>query len=217
MINVCQEVDIMLNQKRVIGLTGGIGSGKSMVLDIFKTEFDAEVIEADKVGHMIMEPDTEGYERIVDAFGKGILVENCDGNRCPIDRKKLGDIVFSRKESLGILNGITHPLIHRTIAEIIENSPKKLVILEAAILTETTLKDLCHEIWYIYAREDVRLSRLETYRGMSREKARAVMKNQPSEEEFRKKCHVLIDNSDDKSKTLLQIKDKLQGGTLWEQ
>lgn len=198
--------------KHVIGITGGIGTGKTMVLEMFKTEFDAEVIEADHIGHVVMEPGAPAYKPVVEAFGEGII----NPDDMTIDRKKLGKIVFSDTEKIKCLNSITHPLIHNEIEKIISISPKNLVILEAAILTETTLKDICDEIWYIYANEAIRMERLEKYRGISEEKARSIIANQPSEAEFRKYCKVIIDNSGDRENTLMQIKEKIPGGKLWE-
>ena len=196
--------------KRVIGITGGIGAGKTMALNIFKTEFDALIIEADHVGHIVMEPGGVAYKPILDAFGDEI-VNSFDKT---IDRKALGEIVFSDRDKLQLLNSITHPLIYSEIDKLIRNSNNKLIILEAALLTETTLKNMCDEIWYIYADEDTRLERLSRYRGISIEKARCIISNQPCENEFRKHCQVEIDNSGDVDSTLKQIKKKILGGTI---
>lgn len=195
--------------KRIIGITGGIGSGKSMVLDIFKTEFGACIIDADKVGHMILEPGASGYERIIEAFGTDILSESDSEGKPAIDRKKLGNVVFASEEKIKILNGITHPLIHDEVKFLIEASPKQLIVLEAALLTESALTELCDEIWFIYADEAVRLERLYKYRGLTSEKAKIIIKNQPTDDEFKKKCTVVIDNSGDKANTLLRIKSQL--------
>lgn len=191
--------------KRIIGVTGGIGVGKTMVLEIFKTEFDAEIIEADKIAHKIMESGTEGYKKVVEAFGTDILDEMSEDTSKPIDRKKLGDKVFASEKELEKLNGLTHPLVHKEIQRLIECSSKSLIVIEAAILTETSLKELCDAIWYIYAREDVRLERLEKNRGISRERAMAIIKNQPDEDSYRRACQVVIDNSGDRHNTLMQI------------
>ena len=198
--------------KHIIGITGGIGTGKTTVLEMFKTEFDAEVIEADHIGHVITEPGASAYRPVVDAFGETIL----NHTDMTIDRKRLGDIVFSDKEKLKLLNSITHPFIQQEIEKIISMSTKKLLILEAAILTETTLKDICDEIWYIYSDESIRIERLAKYRGMSEEKARSIIANQPLDNEFRKCCHVEINNSGDRENTLMQIKENIPGGKLWE-
>ena len=213
------------NKKLIIGITGGIGTGKSMVLDILKNEYGALVIEADKIGHMVMKPEHKGYDFILNAFGESILKDDSyDGltnealnEKKLIDRGKLGDIVFNNKEKLHLLNSITHPLIYEEIKKIIDNSSEWLIALEAAILTETSLVELCDEIWYIYADRNVRIQRLACGRGIDKKKAESIMRNQPSDEEFKEKCHVVIDNSKDRLNTLLQIKENLPGGKEWEQ
>lgn len=213
--------------KYVIGITGGIGSGKSMVLDIFKTEFDACIIDADKVGHMILEPEASGYKKIVEAFGTNILSDVQSDGKPAIDRKKLGSIVFTSKEKVKILNNITHPLIYDEVKVLIEASEKQLIVLEAALLTESTLTEFCDEIWFIYAKKEVRMERLFRYRGLTTEKALSIIDNQPTDEEFKKKCTVIIDNSGGKEDTLLMIKsqlqdchdkinERIQGEDIWE-
>lgn len=200
-------------EKYVIGLTGGIGSGKSMVLDFIKNEYKGFVIEADKIGHEIFDYNTKTYKSVVAAFGEDIVINK---NIPCIDRKKLGQIVFNDKDKLKLLNSITHPHIHERIAELIKESYSNLIVIEAAILPDTSLVSLCDTLWYVYANKDVRITRLEKYRGIEREKALQVMKNQPDENKFRNVCKVVIDNSYDKETTFKQIKEHLPGGTLWE-
>lgn len=203
-----------LDNKYIIGLTGGIGCGKTMILEHLKNEYDGFVIEADKVGHSIMDYNTEGYDKVVEAFGEHIV--NNEGVKPYIDRKILGQIVFNDKEKLALLNNITHPLIHKKIVGLIEDAASKLVIIEAAILLDSSLKDLCDVLWYVYAKDEVRLERLQKYRNIDNSKALQVIKNQPSEEEYRSACHIIIDNSYDKENTFEQIKINLPGGRLWE-
>lgn len=203
-----------LDNKYVIGLTGGIGCGKTMVLEHLKTKYNAFVIEADKIGHQIMDFDTKGYDMVVKAFGDEIV--NREGATPYIDRKILGQIVFNHKEKLELLNSITHPLIHKRIEELIANCNKKLIVIEAAILLETSLKELCNTLWYVYANESIRLERLQKYRDINEQKAIQVMKNQQTDKEFRSACHVIIDNSFDKENTFEQIKINLPGGSLWQ-
>lgn len=201
--------------KIVIGITGGIGSGKTRVLELIKNHYDVLVIEADKIGHKLQEPDEEVYKKIVDTFGTGILVETetdidqkTDKNIYQkIDRKKLGALVFTDESKLKLLNSIMHPAIHEYIEKIICNEcNKRLIFVEAAILTETSLVDLTDIIWYIYSDIDVRIERLEKYRGISKEKALNVIANQPDENDFRKKCDKIIDNSFSDENTLKQLK-----------
>lgn len=203
-----------LDNKYVIGLTGGIGCGKTMVLEHLKTEYNAFVIEADKIGHQVMEFNAKGYDMVVKAFGNEIV--NNEGSTPYIDRKILGQIVFNDKEKLKLLNSITHPLIHQEIEKLILDCNKQLIIIEAAILLETSLRALCNTLWYVYADENIRLERLHKYRNIDKEKALQVMKNQWSDKDFRSDCQVIIDNSFDKENTYDQIKINLPGGSLWE-
>lgn len=203
-----------LDNKYVIGLTGGIGCGKTMVLEHLKTEYNAFVIEADKIGHHVMDFNTKGYDMVVKAFGNKIV--NNEGSTPYIDRKILGQIVFNDKEKLKLLNSITHPLIHQEIEKLILDCNKQLIIIEAAILLETSLKALCNTLWYVYADENIRLERLQKYRNIDKEKALQIMKNQWNDKDFRSACQVIIDNSFDKENTYDQIKINLPGGSLWE-
>lgn len=202
------------DKKYVIGLTGGIGSGKSMVLEYLKTECNCFVIEADKIGHRVMDYKTEGYDKVVEAFGDGIIKYN--EAEPSIDRSILGKIVFSDESKLKLLNSITHPLIHKEIEKQIFNTSNQIVVIEAAILLDSSIKEMCDILWYIYVDMDIRLERLSQYRNISKEKALQVMKNQPTDDEFKRKCQVIIDNSYEKENTYEQIKKYLPGGHLWE-
>ena len=205
----CKEATV----KYIIGLTGGIGTGKSMVLEHIKNEYNGFVIEADKIGHEIFEYNSETYNRVVEAFGPDIL--SISDDMPYIDRKKLGQIVFDHKEKLQLLNSITHPAIHNRIEELIDKCDQELIEIEAAILPDTSLKYLCDTLWYVYADKDIRISRLLKYRDIPREKALKVMANQPDDERFKNVCQVVIDNSYDKETTFKQIKEHLPGGSLW--
>lgn len=200
--------------KYVIGLTGGIGSGKSMVLNLLKEHFNAEIIDADKIGHSILNYGTKGYMLVIKAFGKDIITNNDEKVPC-IDRKKLGSIVFSSTKSLQILNDITHPIIFEEIENIIKSSTSSLIIVEAALLIESNLINLCDNIWYVYADKEVRIKRLQESRDMNREKALQIMSNQPDENEYKNKSDVIIDNSGYKEDTLLQIRQNIPGGNIW--
>lgn len=203
----------MKDGKYVIGLTGGIGTGKSMVLEHIKNEYNGFVIEADKIGHEIFEYNSKTCKNVLEAFGTEIL--SISDNKPYIDRKKLGQIVFNNKEKLELLNSITHPDIYDRINELINECDKDLIVIEAAILPDTPLVTLCDTLWYIYADKDTRITRLFKYRDITREKALKIMANQPDEERFKKVCQVVIDNSYDKETTFKQIKEHLPGGSLW--
>ncbi len=192
---------------KVIGITGGVGSGKSRVLEFLETEFPAVICQADHVAWKLQEPGQECYQEIVKAFGTEIV--NTDGT---INRKVLGAIVFSDKEQLKKLNKIMHPAVKEYICQWIEDEKCKetsYFFLEAALLLEENYQEICDEIWYIYAQEDVRCQRLIENRAYSEEKIKAIMKNQLSDEDFRKHCTVILDNSHDFEMTCAQIRERM--------
>lgn len=193
----------------VIGITGGIGAGKSFVLDIMREEFQARVIDADEVVHLLMQPPHSCYERIADTFGKKIL-----DSKGEINRKKLGSIVFQDPQKLNSLNQILHPMVKQYIkgeisCSILEN-PTQIIVIEGALLIEDHYDKICDEIWYIYADENVRRERLKTYRGYTDEKIDSILKNQLTDQKFRENCHKIIVNNGEREKTLLEIKNALE-------
>ena len=179
----------------IIGITGGIGSGKTEVLKIFANDCDAYIIEADSLAHQLMEPGEVIYRNVVEAFGTGILDENKG-----IDRGKLGEIVFNDKEKLEVLNSISHPLVKESILEQIENerkSGRQIFVIEAALLIQDGYKDICDIMCYVYAKLDVRIERLCSYRGYTKERALNVIASQPDEEFYENNSDYIIDNSFD--------------------
>ena len=176
---------------RVIGLTGGVGSGKSLAAEILRRITGGELLIADDLGHLAMRKGTEGYRRIVDAFGECILSDNGE-----IDRRKLGEQVFGREDLLRELNGIVHPQVISYIKNYIAEREALggLIILESAILFETGCEELCDEVWYVWVPEQVRIRRLQESRGYSREKCEAIMAQQMQEEEYRTRCSHMIRN-----------------------
>ena len=180
----------------ILGITGGIGTGKSTVLDILKSEYNAYILEADKVAHLLMMPGKSAFNDIVATFGEDILTE--EG---VIDRNELGKRVMSDKGGLEKLNSIVHPAVKEYIIQDIsekrrglldqsDNTEKQsLYVIEAALLIQDGYKEICDEIWSIITSEDIRIERLIASRGYTEEKARGFIKNQPSDEYF-------ISNSD---------------------
>lgn len=179
---------------KVLGITGGVGAGKSTILDYLNRRYHARIIEADKVAHFLMEPGQTVYYKVVEAFGSGIL----RGDQT-IDRQKLGRLVFDSQEKLIKLNSIVHPAVKEYIAgEIGEERKLKrvpFVAVEAALLIEDHYDTICDELWYIFAEEDVRRRRLSASRGYTDEKSASIMKNQLPDEIFRESCQFVIDNS----------------------
>lgn len=181
-------------RKKVIGITGGTGCGKTVVMRLLEERFQAGLIIADLIGHELMAPGGKNYEEIVAYFGTDILDE--DGQ---IVRPLLSKIVFSDKEKLQKLNDISHPNIWKEIYARLDAMQERedisFIALEAALLVESGHTDCLDEMWYVYADEETRIRRLMEGRGYSEEKSRSVMKNQLKEEEFMKSCQQVVDNS----------------------
>jgi len=175
-----------------IGLTGGIGSGKSTVAKML-AELGAPVIDADKVGHAIYAPDGPAYPEMVEAFGKEILAE--DGT---IDRKKLGPIVFADPNALKRLNSIVHPKMfvrmREMVGEMRGRGETRPIVIEAAILIEANWQPLCDEIWLVTASRDHVVERVERDRGMKPEQTEARIRAQLSDDERRKHATAVITN-----------------------
>lgn len=180
---------------KILGITGGVGAGKSTVLSYLQKQYGARVILADEVGHMVQEPGQECYKKIVENFGEEIL---CDGR---IDRQKLGAVVYADRSKLELLNQLVHPAVKAHIVEEIEKERHKgevpFVVVEAALLLEDRYDLICDEIWYVYVDEKNRCKRLMASRGYSAEKVQSIMRNQMKDAEFRGRCDFVIDNSSD--------------------
>lgn len=192
---------------RVIGVTGGVGAGKSTVLEYLEKAYHAEVIQADQVGHEVMEPGQAAYDEILNVFGSEVRAE--DGR---IDRKILGDVVFAGEEMRRKLNAIVHPAVKQEILRRIAQAQaekKDCVVVEAALFLEEKYDAFCDETWYIYTAENRRRSRLKASRGYTDEKIDSIMREQLSEEEFYRHCPVVIDNSEVLEHVYRQIDEKL--------
>ncbi len=189
---------------KVIGITGGVGCGKSTVLDIIKDNFNAYIIKADDVAKELMEPGQKGYTEVVDFFGMDIL----DANR-EIDRQVLSQIVFNNSNKRMVLNSIIHPMVKaqivNTITQLKIEDVYDYVFVEAALLLEDHYEVFLDEIWYIYAPNKLRKQRLIESRGYSEERIESMMASQLTEEEFRLSSDVVIDNSGSKENTLASL------------
>lgn len=190
---------------RIIGITGGVGSGKSRILSHLNDKYDAFVCQADEVAWKFQEPGQDSYHEIVKYFGNCILNEDET-----INRKELGKIVFSDESKMKRLNQIIHPRVKDYIKKQIEIEKEKgpdIFVIEAALLLEDNYDEICTETWYIFVNELERRKRLKESRGYSDEKINAIMKTQLSEDVFKEKCNVVLDNSRDFSYTCEQIKE----------
>lgn len=193
----------------VIGITGGIGTGKSTVLKLLNEKFGFYVFEADKVGHELMKSGEIVYNKIVETFGNEILDDNNE-----IDRKAMSKLVFSNKEKLEVLNNIVHPEVIAEMVRRMEYESKNHninnFVIEAALLIESGCNKICDKVWYIYSDDDTRIERLKKGRGMKEEDIKAVMKNQLKYEEFKTGTSYVIDNSLSIENTCLQIEKLLE-------
>ncbi|HEY7489566.1 MAG TPA: dephospho-CoA kinase [Candidatus Tectomicrobia bacterium] len=164
----------------MIGLTGGIGSGKSTAAQMLG-ELGAEVIDADKVGHKIYLPDTPAWREIVEAFGEGVLAADRT-----VDRTRLGPLVFADPQALRTLNRITHGKIYAFIQGQIDYIRQKqtaqVVVVEAAVLLEAGWQSLAEQLWVVAAAEEVVIARLKAYKHFTEEQARARIAAQLSNE-----------------------------------
>ncbi len=192
---------------KVIGLTGGIGTGKSTVSQ-FLAELGAVIIDADKVGHEALKPEGEAWQKVVNAFGKQIV--NPDGH---IDREKLGRIVFGDSGARERLNQIMHPAMYQTVAAKIEECRRQgvaVVVLEAALLLEAGWTPLVDEVWVTVASEPTVIKRLRLRTGLSQEASLARIRSQLRSEERAKNADVVIDTDC----TLEEVKARVKA--LWQ-
>ncbi len=191
------------DKKRIIGITGGVGAGKSTVLNILKDEYGAYLILADDVAHTLYEPGTEGYRELVRTLGEDIL--DTDGK---IDRAKLSDLIFGDGTIRETVNGIIHPLTWEAIRREADASDSALVAVESAIFN-TAPEGFFDEIWYVAATEENRIKRLEENRGYTREKCLDILAAQDTDEDYRKIAGRIIDNNGDEESVKDQIREIL--------
>jgi dephospho-CoA kinase len=173
----------------VIGLTGNLGTGKTEVAQML-AELGAIVINADEVGHELLQPNTRTYRDIVAAFGKSILKQSVE-----IDRRKLGELVFADPIALDKLNQIMHPRIFEIVKQKIEEHRQagaRVVILEAALLIEAGWKPLLDQVWVTTAPEATITERLNKARGLSQEQVMERLKAQMPQKEKVKQADVVI-------------------------
>lgn len=193
---------------KVIGITGGIGAGKSTVLKYLESALGAYVIQADLVGHQVMEPGERCYDSVIALFGKQVIK-----NDKTIDRKAVSDVVFHQEEMLVRLNGVIHPAVKQFILEKLEEQKvlgRELFVAEAALLLEEHYQDFCDTVWYIHADEEIRIRRLMESRGYTCEKAQSIIRNQASEDFFRTHADYVIENNGDLAQTYRQIEEGIK-------
>ena len=176
----------------VIGLTGGIGTGKSEVSRILQG-LGATVIDADRVGHEAYAPQSRAWREVVDTFGDGILAATGE-----IDRKLLGAVVFSDPDARAKLNSIMHPRMAEVIREKIADlgrQGKEVVVLEAALLVEAGWDSFVDEVWVTYSPEDEVVDRLRRRNGLSEDEIMRRIRSQPPFEERARHAAASVRNS----------------------
>lgn len=172
-----------------VGLTGGIGAGKSEVSRLL-VECGAVLIDADRIAREVVAPGTPGLAAVVETFGDGVLA--ADGS---LDRPKLGSIVFTDPDRLAALNAIVHPLVGARSRELETAAPEDAVVVhDVPLLTENGLAPLYDVVVVVDAAPETQLDRLVRLRGMTEEDARARMATQATREQRREIADVVIDN-----------------------
>ncbi len=185
--------------KFVIGLTGNIATGKSVVRKMLE-HLGAYTIDADMLAHRAIAKGAPGYQPVIDTFGKWILGPNGE-----IDRKKLASIVFSDPEALRRLEAIVHPLVGEAIEWLVRRSPRKVIVIEAIKLLESDLKDVCDSIWVVDAPPQAQLQRLMRKRGLSEAEARRRIAAQPPQAAKVAAADVVIHNDGTFEETWKQV------------
>ena len=210
---------------RFIGITGGVGAGKSAILSYLAQKPKTRVLLADEIAHELMKPGTLCYEKIVETFLGEDIFEEVDtfrtaegvslvGEQLPFHRGKLAQVIFSDDAKREQMNAIVHPAVKEYVGAVYQEEQEKgnlqLLVLEAALLIEEKYDEICDELWYIYTNEENRRARLKESRGYSDEKIDSIFASQLKEEEFRSATSVTIDNNGDLEKTYQQIENALR-------
>jgi len=190
----------------VIGLTGGIGTGKTQVSEMLE-KLGAAIVNADLLGHQIYVPQSEGWREVVEVFGEEVLAPNGE-----IDRTKLGSIVFGDPEALKKLNAITHPKIYALADESLKKLSEEgseVAVLEAALLIEAKWTPLVNEVWVTTAPEQDVVKRIQERNGFTEEAIQSRIASQMTQEERITHADVIIENEGD----LTELKTKIH--KLW--
>ncbi len=194
---------------KIIGITGGVGAGKSQILQYLQQNLNCRLLLADEAAHKVKEPGQPCYDRLVQLLGRQVLQP--EGS---IDKQKMAALIFGEKALLEAVNDIIHPAVKQYILEEIRKEKQAgridYFFLEAALLIEEGYRAVVDELWYIYAPVSVRQKRLMCTRGYSPEKIKQIMESQLSEEEFRAGCDRVIDNGGSLEDTYEQLDRILQ-------
>lgn len=185
----------------VIGITGGVGSGKSRILEILKEEYGARIIQADQVARELEEPGRPGLAALVEAFGTSILDE--EGR---LQRDAFASLIYENPEALEAVNRIIHPMTWQAIKEQLRQAQQGLTAVEAALFDEKS-REICDRLIFVDTSEKNRIRRLIEGRGYSREKCLEIMKNQPGRDDFLRLSDAVLCNDG----TVEEVRRQLAG------
>lgn len=202
---------------KIIGVTGGVGSGKTELLHYIEKNYRCRILLADEASHEVMQKGGRIYEPLVALLGSSVLDSSGE-----INRKEMAARIFSQEELLGRVNALIHPAVREFILEAVAEEREKAAagaedavdyfFLEAALLIECGYRSVVDEMWYIYCDLAVRRERLKKSRGYSDEKIDSILSSQLSEAEFRSGSDVVIDNSGNLEDAYRQIREALASG-----
>ncbi|MFI3238256.1 MAG: dephospho-CoA kinase [Lachnospiraceae bacterium] len=192
------------NKMKVIGVTGGVGSGKTTLLQEIQKKYSCKILLADVIANELKQKGQVCYNPLVKLLGNVVLDENAE-----IDKLKMAGLIFANEKLLEQVNEIVHPAVKEYIlSEIdsVENQNQyEFLFVEAALLIEAGYKDYLETLWYIHARYDIRVARLQQGRGYSSQKIQSIVSKQLSEELYQNNSDIVIDNSGELSLTMMQI------------
>lgn len=190
----------MTRNKTVIGLTGGVGAGKSTVCALLKEHYGALILEADKICAGLMTPQGEAFEALVKLLGPEVLTPAGE-----IDRAKMAELIFAQPALRLQVNRILHPATFQAVQMRIRNSRKKLIVYESAIPYEARFSELCDKVLYVYASAESRKARLMASRGYSPEKVKTIMASQPEEALYYELADGVVNNEGDAASCLTNL------------
>ena len=202
---------------KIIGVTGGVGSGKTELLHYIEKNYRCRILLADEASHEVMQKGGRIYEPLIALLGSSVLDSSGE-----INRKEMAARIFSHEELLGRVNALIHPAVREFILEAVAEEREKAAVdaddavdyffLEAALLIECGYRSVVDEMWYIYCDLAVRRERLKKSRGYSDEKIDSILSSQLTEAEFRSGSDVVIDNSGNLEDAYRQIREALASG-----
>ncbi|CAM2892627.1 dephospho-CoA kinase [Vibrio mytili] len=186
----------------VIGLTGGIASGKTTVANLFKQQFDIDIVDADIVAREVVEPGTPGLNAIIEHFGSEIIREDQ-----MLDRAKLREKIFSNPDEKAWLNSLLHPMIREKMIEELEEVTSDYALLVVPLLIENNLESLCDRVLVVDVEPSTQISRTMKRDNVSEEQAQAILASQASQQQRLALADDVVKNNPDDPELLLQITD----------